>query len=112
MTESKKLPIALFNGTVATTNGLYKVSDISIDEAKALIKEYGHISAIGHEATAELMSEILGVKIEMNRIQFQQQVGQKAVILKLNIRPAEGIILTREEVEEVGYTFKLMERLA
>ncbi|AOY78202.1 hypothetical protein BJL90_02245 [Clostridium formicaceticum] len=112
MAESTKFPIALFNGTVATTNGLYKISDISTNEAKALIREHGHISAIGHEATAEVMSEILEAKIEMNRIQFQQEVGQKAIVLKLNVRPAEGVILSRQEIEAIGYCFKLMERLA
>lgn len=109
--ERKKLPIALFNGTVATTNGLYKISDITMEEAKKLIEEYGFVSAIGHEATAEVMSELFGVVIEMNRIQFLQEIHQKAVVLKLNVRPPEGTVLNREEIEKIGYTFKLMERL-
>ncbi|SFH38068.1 hypothetical protein SAMN05660649_04979 [Desulfotomaculum arcticum] len=29
-----KLPVALFNGTVATTNGLYSIKDIDIASAK------------------------------------------------------------------------------
>ncbi|SDK93288.1 YddF family protein [Natronincola ferrireducens] len=106
-----KMPIALFNGTVATTNGIYQISNITIEEAKALIQEHSYISAIGHEATAQAMSDLLGVGVEMNRIQFFQEVGQKAIVLKLNVRPPEGVILTREEIEKVGYSFKLMERL-
>lgn len=109
--KDKKLPVALFNGTVATTNGLYKITDITIEEARKLIKEYGFVSAIGHEATAEVMSQLFGVTIEMNRIQFYQEVRQKAVVLKLNLRPPEGAVLNREEIEKVGYSFKLMERI-
>jgi hypothetical protein len=109
--ENKKLPIALFNGTVATTNGLYSIKDIDIDTARKYIKERGFISAIGHEATAEIMSDLLGVKILMNRIQFEQQVGQIAIVFKLNERPPEGEILNCEEVERVGYGLKIMERL-
>jgi hypothetical protein len=108
---NKRLPIGLFNGTVATTNGLYSIKDIDIETAKKYIKEYGFISAIGHEATAQIMSDLLEVDIKMNRIQFEQQVGQLAIAFKLNERPPEGEILNREEVEQVGYSFKIMERL-
>ena len=109
--NSKKLPIGLFNGTVATTNGLYRISDIDIDSARNLLKEYPHISAIGHEATAEIMTDILGVEIAFNRIQFKQEVSQLAIVFKLNERPIEGLVLSREEVEKIGYSLKLMERL-
>lgn len=109
--ENKRLPIALFNGTVATTNGLYSIEDIDLKTAKKYVKENGFISAIGHEATAEIMSEILGQDISMNRIQFHQKVGQIAIVFKLNERPEEGKILSRHEVEKVGYSLKKMERL-
>ncbi|MCC5909487.1 MAG: YddF family protein [Clostridiaceae bacterium] len=108
---SGDFPIALFNGTVATTNGIYKISDISIEEAKKMIQRYSFVSAIGHEAAAEVMSDILQIEIPMNRIQFQQKVGQRAVVLKLNTRPAEGSILNKDEMLDIGYTLKLMERL-
>ncbi len=105
------LPVGLFNGTVATTNGLYRIKDIEVDSAKRYIKQNGFISAIGHEATAETMSDLLGVKITMNRIQFHQEVGQIAIVFKLNERPPEGVLLNREELERVGYGLKVMERL-
>mgnify|MGYP000960674666 CR=1 FL=1 len=109
--RNPKFPIALFNGTVATTNGLYRVTDIAIEEIRKLIEAHGFVSAIGHKATAEVMSELLRVAIDTNRIQFYQEVGQKAVVLKLNVRPPEGVVLSRREIESIGYTFKLMERL-
>ncbi|PAB58345.1 YddF family protein [Anaeromicrobium sediminis] len=105
------MKVGLFNGTVATTNGIYKISDIDIDNAKKLIKENGFISAIGHESTAQALSDLLGIHIPMNRIQFKQAVGQKAVVIKLNERPPEGVVLSREEIDKIGYSLKLMERL-
>lgn len=104
-------PIALLNGTVATTNGLYEITDIAIDTAKELLQTYGFISAIGHEATATIMRELLGQPIIMNRIQFYQEVGQIAIVFKLNERPDEGVVLNREEVEQIGYCLKKMVRI-
>lgn len=111
MKGNKKIPVALFNGTVATTNGIYSIQDIAVETVKSYIKECGFISAIGHEATAQIMSELLGVEVPMNRIQFHQQVGQIAVAFKLNIRPPEGMILDRQAIERIGYSLKIMERL-
>lgn len=109
--KGENLPVGLFNGTVATTNGLYRISDIDLNCAKEFLKQNGYISAIGHDATAEIMSELLGYHIPMNRIQFQQEVGQIAIVFKLNKRPPEGEILNRKQVEEIGYKLKIMERL-
>ena len=107
----KGMEIGIFNGTIATTNGVYKISDIDVENAKKLICRNGFISAIGHKSTAEAISDTFNMKISMNRINFKQDVGQKAIVFKLNKRPPEGSILCREEIEEIGYSFKLMERL-
>ncbi|MGL4737092.1 MAG: YddF family protein [Cellulosilyticaceae bacterium] len=111
MSETQSLPIALLNGTVATTDGIYAISSIEVEQIKALIKQYGFISAIGHEATAALVSDVLEINIPYNRIAFSQQVSQKAVVFKLNERPPEGVILDRKAIEAIGFTFKMMERL-
>lgn len=107
----KSMKVGIFNGTIATTNGVYRISDIGVEAAKELIRRNGFISAIGHEATAEAISETFNMSIPMNRIDFKQEIGQKAIVFKLNKRPPEGSILCREEIEEIGYSFKLMERL-
>ena len=117
------MKLALLNTTIATTDGTYEVETIRLDRAKRLINAYlysdsdddvqprGLDSAIGHESTAQVMSELLGVKIPMNRQQFVQQAGQVALVFKLKGRPPEGSILTIEEIEAVGYEFKVMTRL-
>lgn len=109
--NKNNLPIAIFNGPVATTNGLYRISDIDIITAKSLIQTYGFTSALGHEATAQIMTDLLGIEIPLNRIQFHQSVSQLGIVFKLNVRPAEGVILSKEELENTGYSLKLMERL-
>ncbi|MFA9463997.1 MAG: YddF family protein [Velocimicrobium sp.] len=109
--ENENLPVGFFNGTVATTNGLYRIKDIDIETAKQYVKQNGFISAIGHEATAQVMSDLLGLNILMNRIQFHQEIGQIVIVFKLNERPPEGVLLNREELERVGYSLKIMERL-
>ena len=104
------LPVVLFNGTIATTNGVYSVKDIGVEKAKEYVNAYGFESAIGHSATAQVMSELLEQYIQVNRIQYHQAVGQIGIALKLNERPPEGNILNTEEMERVGYSLKIIER--
>ncbi len=105
------LPIALFNGAICTSNGLYRISDLTAVEARELIQRYSFVSAVGHEASAQVLSDVLGVQVEMNRIQYVQAVGQKAIALVLQIRPGEGEILSAAEMRAIGFCLKLMERL-
>lgn len=108
---SKNLPIAIYNGTVVTTDGLYRISPLSVNDAKVLASNHQLISAIGHQAAADLLSELLLTKVSPNRVRFTQQVGQLAIALKLNQRPPEGAILSKEEMLEIGFTLKLIERI-
>ncbi len=104
-------PIALFNGPIFTSDGLYRVEEISVDAARSLVRQCGFVSAIGHEAAAGVLSELLNIDAPMNRIQFHQAAGQKAIALKLHQRPPEGTILDHNEMAHVGYSMKLIERL-
>ena len=103
--------ILLLNAAIMTANGTFRLSNISLEDVKEMLTEENIISAIGHNATAEIMSELVGIAIPTNRIQAKQEAGQKAIIFKLLKRPEEGKILNREEIEEIGYEFLLLERL-
>lgn len=72
---------------------------------------WGFQSAIGHQATAEILSELLSVPVGVNRIEYSQQVGERAIVFKLRGRVPEGCILTRNQIEEIGYDFGLLERI-
>ena len=103
----------LMNMAILVADGDYRLSSISLEQAKAEL-DRGFLSAIGHQSTADLLTTLLGVGVSMNRVTLGDEhfkVGQKAVILKPLKRPPEGAILTREQIEELGYEFKLLEVL-
>jgi len=104
------MKIAILNTTILTANGDFGLKSISLEKAKSLIELNADnlLSAIGHQSTADILTNLLDVKIEVNRIQFKQEPGQLALCFKLNGRPEEGKILTIGEIEEIGYEFKLL----
>ena len=104
------MKLAILNTTIATTDGSYKIKTISLAEAIELVKSSEIDSAVGHESTAAIASELLDVYIPVNRQYFEQKEGQKALVFKLKGRAPEGVILSREEIENIGYEFKLMTR--
>lgn len=106
------MKLALLNTTIATTDGLYSVRTITLAEARQKFLLAEEIdSAIGHESTAQIMSALLGGEVKVNRQQFAQERGQKALVFKLKGRAPEGVILSVEEIESIGYEVKLMVRL-
>lgn len=109
--DGARLPVVLFNGPICTTTGLYCVTELDIEQAKELIRSLGFVSAVGHAASAEVLSSVLEANVPMNRVEYTQKVGQKAIALKLKIRPAEGRILTAQEMFQIGFELLLLERL-
>ena len=105
------MTIAILNTPILTREGTYKLSSITLEQAQKLVNENDFDSYIGHQATSEILSIVLGTEVPMNRQQFTQEIGQKAIIFKLKSRLQEGQVLTTiQEIEEIGYTFQLLER--
>lgn len=110
---SKNLPVAVLNTSIVTSDGTFVLETISLDEAKALVADPAEVlSAVGHEATSQILTELLGVAVPVNRIQFAQAAGQVALVFKLHGRAPEGVILDRNEIEAIGYSFKKLIRTA
>lgn len=107
----KRVPLAILNTSILTAPGTYTLEDISLKQARELVRCNEIDSAVGHQSTAEVMTTLLKTEIPVNRQVFQQQPGQDALVFKLNGRPQEGKILTAEEIEEMGYKFQLLKRL-
>lgn len=115
-------PLILLNTSIVTTPGLYRLSEpISGIQARWLVRwaqdDYncnmgeGWLSYIGHQATAEILTDLLGMGvIPVNRVAGRQQVGQVALVFKLNGRPPEGMVFTKDEIEDFGYFFQILER--
>lgn len=109
-------PTLILNTSILTAYGEYKYEEIMLWEAQLLIGS-NFISAIGHEATAQILSELLSteaypVHVPVNRIQAEQQVGQPALVFKVNGRLPEGVILDREQLEKIGYSLGWLFRTA
>ena len=102
------MKLAILNTSILTNTGTYELKDISLQEAQRLVQENEILSAVGHQSTAEILTTLLDTEIPMNRIQFAQETGQKALVFKLNGRPEEGKILSQEEIEAIGYKFQLL----
>jgi uncharacterized protein DUF1874 len=101
--------VTLFNTSILTAFGAYRYEPLSLDDARRLVAE-GFVSAIGHESTARMLSELLGVAVEARRVDYQQQIGERAIVFKLKRRLPEGAILTAEEIQAIGYEFGLLTR--
>ena len=104
------MKIAILNTSIATAEGDYSLRGITLEQAQELVRENEFVSAIGHQSTAEILTELLGIEVPVNRITFEQQAGQLALVFKINGRPPEGKILSREEIEGIGYKFQILER--
>ena len=106
------MKLGVLNTSILTAAGAYELKDITLDEAKKLVSENEIDSAVGHASTAQIMTALLGVEIPVNRQMFVQQPGQSTLVFKLNGRPQEGKILTAEEIEQIGYKFQILKRIA
>jgi len=69
----------------------------------------GFVSAVGHEATAKLLSQLLGVEVPMNRTEVKIEYGDKLIVFQLMQRLPEGKILTEEELKQLPYKFLVVE---
>ena len=103
--------VTLLNTSILTAFGSFMYHEISLEEAQEITAKFPFQSAIGHESTAEILSKLLKQDVKMNRINFSQQVGETAIIFKLNGRPPEGVILTVLEIEKIGYSFGTLIRM-
>lgn len=103
--------VTILNTSILTNYGTYSYEPLSLYEAQQLIENNSFQSAIGHQATADILTSLLGVTVPMNRIQYSQQTGDTALVFKLKGRAEEGKILTIAEIEAMGYEFALLKRL-
>jgi hypothetical protein len=109
------MKLGILNTSIVTADGTYRLATVSRDGAVAAVQYHmdfgdGIDSAVGHESTAEILSTLLGTLVPVSRQLFEQQTGQPALVFKLNGRPEPGRELSIAELEEIGFTFKLLTR--
>jgi hypothetical protein len=99
--------ITLLNSSILTAFGAYLYEPLVLELARQLVAQ-GFVSAIGHESTTQILSELLGVEVAVRHDDYQQQVGKQAIVFKFKRRPPEGAILTAEDIQAIGYEFALL----
>ena len=104
------MKVGILNCAICTEPGEYSFEKSSLEEVKKLLQKNDFVSAIGHQSTSEVLTELTGISIPVNRIQFSQKPGQTAIVFRLLGRIPEGKILSREEIEEIGYEFCTLTR--
>jgi len=89
-----------------------KIKRIDVNQAKQLVNQNQFISAIGHDATAKLLSLLLEIDVPLNRIQVEMKSGDIGLHFVLRKRLAEGqVIKTIQELEEIGFDLVMSEVL-
>jgi hypothetical protein len=85
-----------------------KLRRITVEEARQILSS-GFVSAVGHEATAKLLSQLLGIQIPMERRTIFMKPGDKAIHFFLKTRLPEGTILGEEELKKLDFWLVLSE---
>lgn len=106
----------LLNTTIIPpgASGTWVVEDVETEWAKHVVAHAGHWSMfpnshIGHQATATIAGELLAVGVEVSRTPWDGR--GLGLALQLNGRPEEGKILSREEMEALGYSWRVLYRI-
>ena len=102
----------ILNSPVLAEHGVYRYLPLSRARARALVRREPSTSAIGHAAAAALAAEELGIEIPLRRVSVRLRPGDRALVLKLLRRPAEGAILDQRGMVRAGYRWDLLARLA
>ena len=103
--------VMLLTSSILTAYGSYTYTPVDLAQVRQTVGDLGFESAIGHESTAKIISELLDIECKVNRIQYKQKIGESAFVFKLKGRPSEGKILSRKEIEEIGYEWGILSKI-
>ncbi|MBS0575160.1 MAG: DUF1874 domain-containing protein [Proteobacteria bacterium] len=101
----------LFNSPVLTQYGTFRFGPCDAWVRQRFVAE-GFVSAIGHEASARLLAEVLGVAVETCRREVRMVPGDAALVLRLLRRLPEGQVLTLAQLRQWPHELALLECLA
>jgi uncharacterized protein YbcI len=88
------------------------VEELDTESVRKIVKTFSErgelVSAVGHEATANLLSSILGENVSYNRVPIKLANGDAVIVFQLLTRLEEGKILTEAELWNLKYKFYLV----
>jgi len=85
------------------------VKVIDTETVKQIISEEEVESAVGHESTAKVLSQLLGVEVKTERKEIKLKKGDKLIVFQLLQRLPEGTILSEEELKQLQFKFFLVQ---
>lgn len=98
----------LLNSPILSNWGHFEFEGpIDLAQARAAMPDQ-FVSAIGHQTTADLLSQLLHINVPMNRAQIVMQSGDVALVFRLKKRPPEGAVLDQQQLDAIGYEFGLL----
>jgi len=88
------------------------IKQVDAEEARrifedAVVKGKEVVSAVGHESSAQLMSELLGREVPARRVQVALEDGDEAIVLQIAQRLPEGKVLTYKELQQLSREGKI-----
>jgi Domain of unknown function (DUF1874). len=89
-----------FSLSMLTPPTTIKVVEASVEDVKNILNQ-GFVSAIGHEATAKIITTQLGVNVPVNRVSISLKRGDTLLVYQLLKRLEEGKVLTEQEMMQV-----------
>ena len=100
----------LLNSAVLTSFGRYRYSELNLDSAKAILSSGPFESAIGHQPTANLLSQLLQCSISCQRTNITMQPHDEAVVFRIAVRLPDYSELSAEQLAALPLEFGLLVR--
>jgi hypothetical protein len=85
-----------------------RVREVTLEDVKKLLSQSSFVSAVGHQATADLLSKLLQIPVPFNRVSITLNSNDVLVVFQLQTRLEEGKILSEEELAKLQFKFLIV----
>jgi hypothetical protein len=89
--------------TSSKTPMTLKTRPTSLEEVKELVRNREIASYIGHEATAQLLSQLLNINVPMNRAMYDPKPGDVAIVVRLRKRLEKPEDVKNVKLEDIEF---------
>lgn len=84
----------------------------TLENVKEIVNQSPFISIVGHDGTAQIFSELLGVEVEVNRVSYLMDDEDTLIVgLPSGGRLPEGKVLSKEELEAIQLDWYIVQRV-
>jgi hypothetical protein len=90
---------------------LIRLKRVSMEEVREILRKTEWESVIGHAGTSELLTELLGIQIPVQRKTIYFKRGDRGVHFYLKTRLGEGVVLSKTELSQLDFWWVVSEVL-